>query len=81
MPEVAAHEPATALAGGADGLEAYRLLAQALPRLLALGGVAVLEIGQGQGADVTALMQAAGLRQAALVPDLGGIPRALVLKA
>jgi release factor glutamine methyltransferase len=81
MPEVAAHEPATALAGGADGLVAYRALAQALPRLLAPGGVTVLEIGQGQGSDVMALMHAAGLQAAALLPDLGGIPRALVLKA
>lgn len=81
MPEVAAHEPATALAGGADGLDAYRVLAGILPRLLAPGGVAVLELGQGQGGDVVALMRAAGLRPGPLQPDLGGIDRALVLRS
>ncbi len=81
MPEVAAHEPATALAGGADGLDAYRILAAALPGLLTPGGTAVLEIGQGQGADVAALMAAAGLRPAPPIADLGGIPRALVVKS
>ena len=37
MPEVARHEPASALDGGGDGLEAYRALAAALPALLAPG--------------------------------------------
>ena len=79
MPEVALHEPALALDGGADGLDAYRALAAALPRLLAEGGRAVLELGQGQQAAVEGLMRAAGLRPLACRPDLGGIPRALVL--
>lgn len=81
MPEVAAHEPTMALSGGADGLDAYRVLAGVLPRLLAPCGTAVLEIGQGQGADVAALMQATGLRPQPLRADLGGIDRALVLKS
>ncbi|MBK1661452.1 peptide chain release factor N(5)-glutamine methyltransferase [Paracraurococcus ruber] len=81
MPEVARHEPASALDGGADGLEAYRAIAAALPGLLAPGGRAVLELGQGQEEAVTALAAAAGLRCLACRPDLGGIPRALVLGA
>jgi release factor glutamine methyltransferase len=79
MPEVALHEPALALDGGPDGLDAYRALAGALPSLLAEEGRAVLELGQGQQLAVEALMRGAGLRSLACRADLGGIPRALVI--
>jgi len=79
MPEVARHEPATALDGGADGLEAYRRILPRLPCLLTPGGIAVLELGQGQDVTVPALATTLGLRVIALHADLGGIPRALVL--
>lgn len=79
MPEVAAHEPLSALDGGADGLDAYRIIAAALPALLAPGGRAVLELGQGQRADVQRLAEAQGLRCVTARADLGGIERALVL--
>jgi release factor glutamine methyltransferase len=81
MPEVARHEPASALDGGADGLDAYRRIIADLPRLLAPRGVAVLELGQGQQAAVEALAKAAGLTPEACRADLGGVPRALVLRA
>lgn len=81
MPEVARHEPASALDGGADGLAAYRHIIADLPRLLAPRGVAVLELGQGQQAAVEALARAAGLTLEACRADLGGVPRALVLRA
>ena len=81
MPEVARHEPASALDGGADGLSAYRHIIADLPRLLAPRGVAVLELGQGQQAAVEALARAVGLMPAACRADLGGVPRALVLRA
>jgi len=79
MPEVALHEPALALDGGADGLDAYRALAAALPGLLSSGGRAVVELGQGQSRDVSALMKGAGLRVLGVRPDLGGVPRALMI--
>ncbi len=79
MPEVALHEPRSALDGGADGLDAYRALLAALPDLLAPGGVAVLELGVGQADRVAALACAAGFRAPALRHDLGGIARAAVL--
>ena len=60
MPEVARHEPASALDGGVDGLDAYRAIAAALPGLLAPGGRAVLELGQGQQAAVEAIAARAG---------------------
>ena len=81
MPEVARHEPASALDGGADGLSAYRRIIADLPRLLAPRGVAVLELGAGQQAAVEALAKAAGLTPEACRADLGGVPRALVLRA
>lgn len=80
MPEVARHEPRSALDGGADGLDAYRRLAAALPRLLAPSGGAVLEIGAGQRAAVEELAEGAGLLPVGCRSDLAGIPRALVLR-
>lgn len=79
MAEVVAHEPATALDGGADGLDAYRAILADLPRLLAPGGVAVLELGIGQDTAVPDLAVAAGFHPE-LCRDLAGIPRALVLR-
>jgi release factor glutamine methyltransferase len=79
MPEVARHEPGSALDGGADGLEAYRAILAALPRLLNPGGRAVLELGQGQRPAVEAIAQAAGLRPLGCRADLGGVARALLL--
>ncbi|WP_432768367.1 peptide chain release factor N(5)-glutamine methyltransferase [Sphingopyxis sp.] len=78
MPDVVDHEPAGALFAGADGLGDYRRIVPDLPRLLAPGGVAVMEIGATQRIAVGRLAEAAGFavhcRQ-----DLGGRDRALVL--
>ena len=75
--EVRDHEPGIALFAGADGLDAYRIIAPQLPRLIAPGGVAILEIGLTQADAVTALLTAQGLA-VTLRHDLGGNPRALV---
>ncbi|MGO4129817.1 peptide chain release factor N(5)-glutamine methyltransferase [Inquilinus sp. YAF38] len=79
-PEVREHDPRLALSGGADGLDAYRALAAALPDLLAPGGTAVVELGIGQAADVAALFRGAGLDIAGTPHDLAGIPRCVVTK-
>jgi release factor glutamine methyltransferase len=77
-PEVRDHDPLRALDGGGDGLDAYRRIIPAAARLLGSGGALVVEVGQGQDADVAALMQAAGLTIAEPPkPDLAGIPRAV----
>lgn len=78
MPEVAAHEPAGALFAGPDGLDDHRILLPALPRLLAGGGVAVLEFGTGQADALLAMAAETGLA-ARIAPDLAGRPRAIVL--
>lgn len=77
-PDVRHYEPEVALYGGADGLDAYRALGAALPRLLAPGGLAFLEVGAGQSPAVAGLMAEAGL-EARLIADLQGIARCAVL--
>ncbi len=80
MPEVALYEPASALDGGADGLDAYRAVLACLPRLLADDGLAIFELGAGQGPAVGALAAGFGLVAGPARVDLGGIPRALPVK-
>ncbi len=80
-PEVSRHEPRSALDGGADGLGAYRALLPEVRRLLAPGGRAVVELGQGQRRAVEALAGESGLWALGCRADLGGVDRALVLAA
>jgi release factor glutamine methyltransferase len=80
MPEVALHEPASALDGGPQGLSAYHVIIPELPRLLETGGTAILEVGDGQAAAVADLGQASGLDVLAIRADLAGIARAVVLR-
>lgn len=70
------YEPRIALRCGADGLDAYRRIVPELPRLLASGGIAVLEIGMTQAEPVSALVRAAGLAPT-VHRDLAGLPRAI----
>jgi release factor glutamine methyltransferase len=77
-PEVRDYDPAMALDGGADGLDAYRLIANDARRLLAPGGGLTVELGVGQEGAVRALFTKAGLNVGGARPDLAGIPRALV---
>ena len=81
MPEVSQFEPARALDGGADGLSSYRAILGQLPRLLTPGGVAVLELGLGQGPAVSGLAEAVGYSRISARCDLAGVERALVIQA
>ena len=76
--EVRDHDPALALDGGADGLDAYRALASRFPGLICIGGVAIFEVGEGQSDAVSALLVGAGLSHLETRPDLGGTPRIVV---
>ncbi len=79
-PEVSAFEPRLALDGGADGLQAYRILARQLPRLLSRHGAAFLEVGDGQADPVAGLMEAGGdLSVVAVRQDLSGVSRCLAV--
>lgn len=79
-PEVARWEPRPALDGGADGLDAYRVLAPQFNRLLAVNGIAAIEIGDGQANAVADLSVAAGLVVESRRRDLSGIERCLLLR-
>lgn len=81
QPEVVRFEPRLALAGGFDGLACYRALAPLLPRLLAPGGYALLELGQGQAEAVSRVMAKAGLIERFRCLDLAGTERCLVFAA
>lgn len=76
QPEVRA-EPALALAGGEDGLEAYRRIAARLAEVMTPGGAAFFEVGAGQAAQVAAILRDAGLADIAVRKDLGGHARAI----
>jgi release factor glutamine methyltransferase len=73
-------EPASALDGGLDGLDAYRVLAPILSRRAAQGGAILLEIGADQRVSVPAILEAHGLRTAHVANDLAGRPRVAVAK-
>ncbi len=76
--EVRDYDPRRALDGGSDGLDAYRAIARRAPHILRHGGMAILEIGIGQAADVEAILTAdGGLERAAIRPDLSGVARVL----
>jgi release factor glutamine methyltransferase len=69
-PEVRDHEPRLALDGGEDGLEAYRLLAPEILRVLKPGGMFAVEIGYDQSKAVESLFNAAGAQGVRTVKDL-----------
>jgi release factor glutamine methyltransferase len=76
-PGVRDYEPRRALDGGPDGLDAYRAIAEQVPRLLAPQGHFVAEFGAGQSAAVEAILRGRGLVVAGLSRDISGIFRAL----
>ena len=69
-PEVKDHEPRLALDGGHDGLDAYRRLAEEIPRVLRQGGRFAVEIGLDQGSAVRDLFTRDGLEDVRVVRDL-----------
>jgi release factor glutamine methyltransferase len=71
-------EPDEALFAGKEGLDAYRILAPQLPRLLNRSGLAAVEIGADQAEAVSALLVRDGLN-ASVAQDLAGRDRALLL--
>lgn len=70
-PEVRDHDPHLALDGGEDGLDAYRVLAPEILRVLRPGGVFAVETGWDQSERVRALFEAAGADAVQVVRDLG----------
>ena len=77
-PEVSAFDPALALDGGADGLDAYRAIAERWRGWLNPGGLLALEIGATQAAAVCELFGSTGARLVNQRQDYAGRDRALV---
>lgn len=69
-PEVRRYDPRVALDGGPDGLDAYRLLAPEILRVLRPGGRFFVEIGFDQKLAVEALFRAAGAGHVETFRDL-----------
>lgn len=79
-PELA-HEPATALFAGDDGLGDLQRLAATLARVLRPGGVWIAEVGAGQRATVEAVLAAAGWRLRTWQRDFAGHDRVFAATA
>lgn len=75
MSEVKDYEPLLALDGSEDGLKFYRIIADRAPEYLNNGGMLFLEIGYDQGAEVSALLTAAGFTDVEVIKDLSGLDR------
>lgn len=79
-PEVRDHDPDVALDGGADGLDAYRIIAAEAKGHLSEGGMVGVEIGYDQMQVVSALFETEGFFVLERVRDLGGNDRAILFK-
>ncbi|MBF9232763.1 peptide chain release factor N(5)-glutamine methyltransferase [Microvirga alba] len=78
--EVRDYDPALALDGGTDGLDAYRVILADAARLLKPGGLLVLEIGYDQADALQRLAADRALDVLRIVHDLSGNPRCVALK-
>src|SRR5262249_44092579 len=76
--DVRLFDPHVALDGGADGLEAFRATLDELPRIMATGGRAFLEMGAGQAETVSSWAKESGWT-VRLHRDLAGIDRVIEL--
>lgn len=73
--EVREFDPYTALVGGQDGLDPYRIIIPQLDGFLKPSGFAAFELGQGQDGVVAEMLQNAGFKDVRTDYDLGGIGR------
>lgn len=78
--EVRGFDPRRALDGGADGLEAYRVIAGKAGQHLESDGIVAVEIGSTQKTDVARLFVLAGFDLVEAGQDLAGNDRVLVFK-
>lgn len=76
--EVRDFEPRPALAGGVDGLDAYRVLAPLIGRWLGQDGAAAVEFGAGQHDQVRSIFTVAGLNITGTHQDIAGRERCVL---
>jgi len=80
QPEVRDFDPHTALDGGADGLDFYRLLAAQAGAFLRPGGRIMLEFGDGQAEFVRRILEAQKWIVEAVKEDYSQRPRHLIAR-
>jgi len=73
--EVRDYEPKIALSGGVSGLDFYRRLSKDLPKALKQGGMAWLEIGDGQGTALLEMFRDSPWKSAKVERDWSGRER------
>ncbi|GJE54392.1 MULTISPECIES: peptide chain release factor N(5)-glutamine methyltransferase [Methylobacterium] len=81
--EVRRYDPAEALDGGADGLDAFRAIIDGIaarPGLLVMDGALLLEIGHDQAEAVAGLGRDAGFHVGGIDCDLAGHARVVTLR-
>ena len=80
--EIRDHEPRVALDGGADGLDAYRIIAKNADKHLKKNGVLMLEIGHDQREAVTTMLENMGVfKDIRCYKDLPGRDRVIFARA
>ena len=77
-PELKDHEPAGALDGGADGLDAYRAILSGAAAHAKPGARLIIEIGFDQGPSLRELFSKHGLKSGPCAKDLQGHDRVMV---
>ncbi len=77
-PEVREHEPITALDGGDDGLDFYRVITKEAPEHLNKGGALIFEIGCEQAEAVKKLMKMNNFDEISVNKDLSGLDRVVI---
>jgi release factor glutamine methyltransferase len=81
QPEVRDFDPHSALDGGADGLDFFRLIASNAAAFLKPGGKVMLEFGDGQAAAVTKIFETEKWIVEAVKEDYSHRPRILIVKS
>ena len=80
QPEVRDFDPHIALTDGGDGLAIIRTIIDGAAARLRAGGLLLIEIGQGQAADVRDLLSGGPWTDVDFAPDLQGNPRVAVAR-
>ena len=78
--EVRCFEPRLALAGGVDGLDAYRRVLPDVKRIIGRDGILGLEVGSGQMTAVRALLRDCGISGYRVHKDLSGVDRCVLAR-
>lgn len=77
LAEEVRREPRIALDGGPDGLKFYRALGEKAACFLRPGGLLAAEVGIGQAETVRTFFENGGLTDIEIIPDYGGVDRAV----